>query len=375
MLFKNANVFYNGAFQPLDIQVTNDRITNIGTNLSDQEEVIDCTGKSILPGLIDIHSHGCVGCDFTGASMDDIEKMRQFYLSTGVTSILATTMTIDLPTYRESVKNIGESMKNTTSGSRILGINMEGPFLGEDRKGAHDANFLLPPTKEVFDELDELSGGNIKLIDLDPKHPGALEFIRHYSNQGKVISLAHTSCDYELAGKAIEAGATHITHLFNAMNGLHHRNPGMIGAVSDYDIHAEMICDGIHVHPCVIRMMFKVDSDKIILISDSMCAAGLADGEYELGGQKVFVRDKKATLEDGTIAGSTVTVYEALKRTISFGVPKEQAILSATLIPAKAIHMEKELGSIECGKLADLLIVDDNLAIEAIYQNGVLVSE
>ncbi len=157
------------------------------------------------------------------------------------------------------------------------------------------------------------------------------------------------------------------------MNGLHHREPGIVGAVSDNDVHAEIICDGIHIHPSVIRLMFKAESDKLILISDSMCAAGLEDGIYELGGQKVIVKDYKATLEDGTIAGSTVNVYEALKRAIHFGVPKEKAILSATMIPAKSIKAEDQIGSIAVGKKADFVILDQDYNIEKVYRDGLLI--
>jgi N-acetylglucosamine-6-phosphate deacetylase len=158
------------------------------------------------------------------------------------------------------------------------------------------------------------------------------------------------------------------------MNGLHHRQPGLIGAFSDFDVHAEMICDGVHIHPSVIRMMFKVASDKLILISDSFSATGLEDGVYDLGGLKVYVKDSKATLEDGTIACSTITVYEALKRSIQFGVSKEQAILSATLIPAKAMNSDHEIGSITVGKKADFIILDKEYNLEQVYRDGVLIN-
>lgn len=372
MIIKNAKVFYHGSFQSLEVKVKDDVITSICPLITPEsgEEVIDGNGMLLLPGFIDIHSHGCVGFDFTTATTDEIETMRKFYLANGITSVLATTMTIDLPTYRTAVSNIGTAMKQESEGSHLLGINMEGPFFSPAKKGAHDERYLLPPTNEVFDELDKLSGNHIVLIDVDPTLENALPFIRTYKEKGKVISLAHTPCDYELACEAVKAGADHITHLFNAMNGLHHRAPGLLGALSDNEMFAEMICDGIHIHPSVIRMMFKLSPEKLILISDSMSAAGLEDGFYELGGQKVCVKDSKATLEDGTIAGSTVTVYEALKRTVSFGVPLEKALLSATLIPARSIHMEDIVGSIEVGKRADLILSDPALNLKQIWKSG-----
>lgn len=372
MLYKNAEVFLNGTFKKADFTVENGRFGAIYAPESvtlNYPESMDCSGKRIIPGFIELHSHGCIGYDFTTAETNDIEKMCRFYARNGITSILATTMTIDYEIYKSAMVRIKTIMDNQIKGTRIIGINMEGPFLGADKKGAHDVRYLMPLDEKKYSELNDLSGNNVRIIDLDPNLSGSLEFIKKHSKD-KVISLAHTSCTYELASQAIAAGATHVTHLFNAMNGLHHREPGLVGAVSDFDIHAEIICDGIHIHPSVIRLMYKVDSDKLILISDSMSAAGLEDGIYELGGQKVYVNNGKATLEDGTIAGSTTTVYKAFKNVIKYGIPVEEAVLSATLIPAKAINADKEIGSIEAGKKADFIIMDQDYNIENVYKDG-----
>lgn len=373
MIFKNAAVFTNGSFCPVDVQVEDGKILKLfdrsHTYDGKDTDIIDCEGKLLLPGCIDVHSHGCKGYDFITASVSEIEEMCEFYASNGITSILATTMTIDMDTHRQAMRNIKTAMESDLKGSRIAGINMEGPFLGADKRGAHDPNYLMPIDTEVFDELYALSGNQIKIIDIDPTLSGAMEFIEKYHDT-LTISLAHTSSNYETAMKAFDNGATHVTHLFNAMNGLHHREPGIVGAFSDHCANAELICDGIHVHPSVVRLIYKAKADNLILISDSMCAAGLEDGEYELGGQKVYVKDMKATLLDGTIAGSTVNVYEAMKRAIRFGVPVEQAILSATLIPAKSIKMEHEIGSIEVGKKADFVITDKEYGIEQVYIGG-----
>lgn len=373
MILKNANVFVDGHFQRVDIEVENGRFSDIkdGSSTTNNElsDVLDLHGKFILPGCIDIHSHGCMGYDFINAKVEEIEKMCEFYAGKGITSILATTMTIDMETHLQAMKNIKSAMEGDLKGSRIVGINMEGPFLGIDKRGAHDPKYLMPIDSSVFEELYQASGNNIKIIDIDPTLPGALEFIEKY-HETVTISLAHTSSNYETAMKAFDAGASHVTHLFNAMNSLHHREPGIVGAFSDHEAHAELICDGIHVHPSVVRLIYKANSDKLILISDSMCAAGLEDGIYELGGQKVNVKDMRATLDDGTIAGSTVNVYEAMKRAIGFGVPIEQAILSTTLIPAKAIKADKEIGSIDIGKKADFIITDRAYNIEQIFIDG-----
>ncbi|MBE5967002.1 MAG: N-acetylglucosamine-6-phosphate deacetylase [Lachnospiraceae bacterium] len=372
MIFKNADVFYNKGFQRLDVKVKGDVITEIGDNL-EGDETVDLNGKMLLPGFIDLHSHGREGIDFSTAAPDEMAKLRLSYAEIGVTSILATSMTMEYETTGNIMRNIRQAIEANHPGSRILGINMEGPFLGADRKGCHDEHYLLPPDQKTFANWDALSGGHVRMVDIDPNLPGSMEFIKENS-KSKVVSIAHTSATYETASEAVKAGATHITHIFNAMNGLHHRDPGIIGIACDYPVNAEMICDGIHIHPTVIRMMFKLIGDRLIIVSDSMSAAGLGNGEYELGGLKVFVKDRKATLSNGTIAGSTTNVFEEVKNVIRFGVTKEKAILSATLIPAKAIHAEKEVGDIAVGKKADLLIVTPDFTLEQVYIGGKVFS-
>lgn len=368
LIFKNAEVFYNKGFHKADVKIKGDRITEIGENLQG-DETIDLNGKMLLPGFIDLHSHGREGLDFSTATSEEMAKLRLSYAEIGVTSILATSMTMGFETTEDIMKNIHQAIEAKTPGSRILGINMEGPFLGADRKGCHDEHYLLPPDQKAFENWDTLSGGNVKMVDIDPNLPGSMEFIKENS-KSKVISLAHTSADYETACEAVKAGVTHVTHMFNAMNGLHHRNPGIIGMAYDYPVNAELICDGIHIHPTVIRMMFDLMGDRLVIVSDSMSAAGLGNGEYELGGLKVFVKDRKATLANGTIAGSTTNVFEEVKNVIRFGVPKEKAILSATFIPAKAIHADHEVGEIAIGKKADLLIVSPDFKLEQVYIGG-----
>jgi N-acetylglucosamine-6-phosphate deacetylase len=368
MILKNAEVFCNGSFQRLDVAFKGDVITEIG-QIPEDEDSLDISGKMLLPGFIDIHTHGRENTDFSKACPEEIGAIRESYAKNGITSILATTMTMEYGALKSIMENNRRAIEADKPGCRILGINMEGPYLGKDRKGCHDEKYLLPPESETFDELDSLSGGNIRIVDLDPNYPDAIEFIKKYSGT-KIISLAHTSADYEMAVKAVKAGANHVTHLFNAMNSLQHRVPGIIGMVSDYPVYAELICDGIHIHPSVIRLMFKAIGDKIAVVSDSMSAAGLGDGEYMLGGLKVFVKDRKASLADGTIAGSTTNIFEEVRNLIGFGIEKEKAILSATLIPAKSIRCDHLVGEIAVGKKADFLVVSQDFQLEQVFIGG-----
>ncbi|MDF2542849.1 MAG: N-acetylglucosamine-6-phosphate deacetylase [Herbinix sp.] len=368
MVIKDALVFSDSKFQELDVEIQGDKIVNIADKLYGDDE-ISMKGSLLLPGFIDVHTHGRAGYDFSTATPEEIAKMCVSYAENGVTSILATTMTMEFHKLKQIMQNNRTAIEANYPGSRILGINLEGPFLGPDRKGCHDEQYLLPIDQPKFEELDTLSGGNIRLLDLDPNLPGAMEFIKEYSKK-KTISLAHTSAGYDTACEAVNAGATHVTHLFNAMNSLHHREPGMIGMVVDYPVNAELICEGIHVHPSVIRMMFRLIGERIVMISDSMSAAGLGAGEYELGGLKVFVNQRKATLMDGTIAGSTTNLLEEVKNVVSFGLPLEDAIIAASKNPARAIRKEHEVGEIKVGLRADFLVVSKEIDLEQVYIGG-----
>ncbi len=368
MVFKSAQVFIDKNFCYADVEVKNGVIINISDKIS-SDDFIDLTGKMLLPGLVDIHTHGCLGFDFCTADTSDISKMTDFYLSHGVTSILATIITCKEERLKASVSTINKCISDDSFPSIIRGINLEGPFFSHDKKGAHDPRYLRPLDDALLRELDSLSGNNIRLLDIDPMLEGSIPFIKKHSKT-RTISLAHTSCDYELAWEAIKAGASHISHLFNAMNGIHHREPGLIGAFWDNDVYGELICDGFHIHPSVIRLMFKSNAEKIILISDSISAAGLSDGEYFSGGQRITVHDKKATLQNGTIAGSTISLYDGLKNAIAYGIPPEQATLSATISPAKSVGIDKLVGSIEVGKRADLLVTDQNFELLSVFVGG-----
>jgi len=365
MIILNGEVFYNGKFQKKDIRIEDGMFTEIAEqgqlcNLLDEncltEEILDAAGKYIIPGLVDVHTHGRISLDFSKITEEGLEKMMASYKACGVTSVVATTMTNEPFVVEESLRIIGEYMKKQSA--NLLGIHMEGPFLGTEKKGAHDETYLQDPDWEWLKKLQKLSGGNIRLITIDPTLDGADEFIEKCVANGVKVSLGHTACNYETAVKVQKLGVDHITHTFNAMNPLHHREPGLIGAAMDTGMYTELICDGIHVHPSVVRMLFAAHPDKVVLISDSVPAAGMPDGEYESGGLKVMVKDGKAVLKDGTIAGSTISLFDAMVNAVKFGVPVEQAVNSATHIPAKSVGMEDVAGSISVGRRAEFLVVD-----------------
>ena len=373
MLFKNGLVFTeNGVFQKLDVRVKGEKIAEVGRDLeAGTDEVKDLNGKWLLPGFVDIHSHGCGGADFCDGTPEALQTMADTYLKAGVTTTLGTSTTLQPDTLRKVFRNYGEFSKKQDHGARMIGVNMEGPFLSMKKRGAHIPEYLLPADFDLFCELNELSGGRIRQVDLAPEIENGMDFIAKASKICTVC-VAHTAGGYEQTLAAYEAGATSNTHMYNAMVGLSHREPGTVGAIFDSNTFAELICDGFHIHPAVIRATFKqLGNDRICLISDSMRAAGCPNGVYDLGEQDVFVKDGKAVLADGTIAGSIINVHTAVQRVISFGVPVESALKAATINPARAAKIDDVVGSITPGKYADLLITDNLVNVEEIYLAGV----
>ena len=372
MIFKGGKVFTGEAFEKKDVRTENGKITEIGTDLSEKagEEVVELGDDLLIPGFIELHSHGCVGCDFSTADKEEIDKMCAFYFSKGITSVAATTMTMGYEDYKKAAATIGEYMENVEN-HNLIGINMEGPFLSVEKKGAHDPQYIIDSSQEKMDELNALAKGHFLIVDLAPERPGALEFIQK-NCKDYVISVAHTTADYEKAMEAFQAGATQVTHLFNAMNGLGHRDPGVPGAAFAAGANVEMICDGIHIHPTVMKMVYKMMGEHLMVISDSMSAAGLEDGEYVLGGLPVYVKNGKATLKDGTIAGSTTDMLKELGVWMDqCGLSMEEILPCMTMHQAKAVRMADKIGSIETGKAADLVIISPEREIKAVYKNGV----
>lgn len=332
----------------------------------------------ILPGLIDIHFHGCAGHDLCDGTVDAIRAIASYELIHGITSICPATMTLP----EEMLEGICAACVSAAEseildpgiplGDILQGIYLEGPFISMEKKGAQNPAFIHKPDIEMLKRLQRSAHGLIKIAAIAPETEGALECIKAGRDDFR-FTLAHTCADYEIAKQAIDAGAHHITHLYNAMPPLTHREPGVIGAAAESDIvTAELICDGIHIHPSVVRNTFHLfGAERIILISDSMMAAGMDDGEYALGGQKVRLKGSLATLEDGTIAGSVTNLYDCMKMAIRMGVPKEEAVRAATANPAKAIGIEREYGSLQVGKKADVLVTDCEFNMREVIKSGI----
>ncbi len=336
-----------------DIIIKDGIIESIGkTELSG----IDIAGNSVFPGLFDIHTHGVVGHDTMDA--DSLKEMSEYLLSCGTTSWLPTTMTMDF----ESISNAVNSPLPKT-GANILGFHAEGPYIAKKYKGAQNEKFIKNPDISEFLKLP-----NIKMVTIAPELPGSIEFIK---NCPAVVSLGHTDCSYTDAAKALDAGANCLTHTFNAMPPLHHREPAAIGAAFDKNAYIQVICDGLHIHPAVIRMLYKLfGKERMILISDSMRATGLSDGTYEFGGQEINVKNGVARTLDGAIAGSTSTLMECVKKAIEFGIPKEDAFFMASATPSELMKVNK--GHIAPGYDADLIVVDDNLNITKTILGGIV---
>ncbi len=377
MVFRGGKVFIGDRFEEMEVRVKDGRISALGKETGENaddstEEILDLKGNYLLPGMIDLHTHGCMGYDFSTATEEEIDVMCGFYFSRGITSVAATTMTMGYEDYKKAAATIGNYIREKEN-HNLIGINMEGPFISKEKKGAHDEQYITGVSQEKLEELNRLSGGKFLIVDVAPELPGAIPFIKE--NSGKfILSIAHTKADYEKAMEAFHAGATQVTHLFNAMEGLGHRQPGVPGAAFEAGANVEMICDGIHIHPTVMKMIFQLMGKQVLVISDSMSAAGLEDGEYILGGQQVFVKDGRAALADGTIAGSTTDMLKELNVLLDkCALSLEEIIPCLTSHPARAIGMEDRIGSIAVGKAADLLILDADRKVKAVYKNGIRV--
>ncbi len=361
-----ARVFQNGAFIPGGIAF-DEKITAILPPRDRDGE--DGQGCYIIPGLVDIHTHAAMGCDASDGDMEGMTVMSRYYAAEGVTSWCPTTMTLQEPVLRQAMETIRD-FQRPQDGARVAGVNLEGPFLSYAKRGAQAAENLHTPDVDMFHRLNEASGGNVRLITVAPEEPGAMEFIRQVSRVC-TVSIGHTVADYDTAMAAYHAGASHATHLYNGMPSLLHREPGVIAAAFDAGATVELITDGRHIHPAVIRATRQLFGQRLVLISDSLRCAGMPDGDYTLGGQDITMQNGKATLTGtDTLAGSSIHLMDGLRRAVSFGIALEDAVTAATIAPARVIGMDRESGSREAGKWAEFVMLDRDLNVKAVYISG-----
>ena len=371
MNYKNANIyteqfrFERGAFS-----VENGRFCRVLGEAA--EDAVDLQGAYVLPGLIDVHTHGNSGADFSDGDAAGVEKMARYLAKNGVTSFAPASMTLPYETLEKAFASARAFVDARPSDAAALrGIQMEGPFFSEKKKGAQNGAYLREPDFDAFRRLYEGCGGLVRIVDIAPELPGSVEFIRR-AKELCTVSIAHTDADYDAARAGIAAGVTHLTHLYNAMPAIHHRKPGVIAAAAEAEtVSAELISDGQHVHPASVRLAFRIfGASRMVLISDSLRCCGMPDGEYELGGQQVFLQGGVARLADGTIAGSATNLFDCMRRAVSFGIPREDAIRAATYNPARQIGVLSEVGSIADGKVADFVLCDAELNRQAVYLAG-----
>jgi N-acetylglucosamine-6-phosphate deacetylase len=343
-------------------------------------EAIDVQGGLLVPGFIDIHVHGGGGYDCMTGTTEAVIGMSQYHASFGTTSIVPTTLTASQDQLEQVVKAIAASChtEEQAVGADILGIHLEGPFLNPIRCGAQNSNQMRLPAREELEAYINHSNQHIRLITIAPEMQGAEEVIRYAVSRGITVSIGHTDASYEQVKQAVEWGATHVTHLFNGMRPLHHREPGTAGtALLLDDLMVEVICDGVHVHSELLPLIYKQKSkDRVVFITDSIAAAGLPCGDYELAGLPVRTEEKQVRLinEDGSLgnlAGSSLTMLESLRNGLAFSnLSLLELLPSLTMNPAKQIGVQNHKGSIEIGKDADLLLLDDQLELKAAYVRG-----
>ena len=369
MQFQNARIFTGSGFRRGGFSVEDGIFTRLRFDAA--EEGVDLNGARVIPGLIDIHTHGNSGADFSDGEEEGLHKMGRFCAQNGVTAFAPASMTLPYETLEKAFGTAAAYVRNRSEDeARLIGIHMEGPFLSETKKGAQNGAYLRAPDWEAFTRLYESCGGLVRFVDLAPELAGAEAFAARASRLC-TVSVSHTAADYETACRVLDAGASHLTHLFNAMPGIHHRHPGPICAASEREnVYAELICDGLHVHPSAVRAAFKLFPGRICLVSDALRCAGMPEGEYELGGQRVFRKGGIARLADGTLAGAAANLYDGLVNAIRFGVDPCEAIRAATCNNARQAGCLDRLGSIEEGKCADFIICGEGWERRAVYLGG-----
>ena len=349
------------------------------SSASGDGQVLNADGCYVIPGLVDVHFHGCIGEDFSDATPEGLQRIADYELSQGVTYICPAGMTLPEEQLVKICENAAAHRRKNTGGAELVGVHLEGPFLSMAKKGAQNADYLHAPDIAMLRRLQTSAEGCVRLVTTAPEEAGALEFIRAAVEAGIAVSVGHTVADYDIAKAAFAAGADHVTHLYNGMPPMHHRAPGVIGAAFDSaGVMAELICDGVHIHGAMVRLAFRLfGAERMILISDSLRAAGMPDGRYPFGGQEIEVHGNRATIagHPETLAGSVTSLMGCLRQAAAFGIPLADAVRAASYNPAKSIRINDRAGSLEEGKEASIVLLDrKTLAVRKIIFKGMPVN-
>ena len=373
MFYRNARIFGpDFRFHLGGFEVRDGRFGKVFLE-GEREEAVDLGGATVIPGLIDIHSHGNSGADFSDGNYEGLVTMARCYARWGVTSFAPASMTLPYDVLEKAFATAAALTERRPEGAAVLrGIQMEGPYFSYKKRGAQNPDYLKNPDFDGFKKLYDGCNGLISIVDVAPELPGAAEFTRQASRLC-TVSVAHTDSDYEHAREVFDAGATHLTHLYNAMPGINHRNPGVIpAAVENSGVRAEIICDGYHIHPAAVRLAFSMfGGERMILVSDSGRCAGLPEGsKFTLGGQDAWLRDGVGRLADGTIACSAANLWDCMVNVIRWGIREEDAIRAASWNPACAISAQEEVGSIQEGKAADFIVCNSDYTQKRVFLAG-----